>query len=97
MNLKKKLTLGVILTLPWGYIYVYDLCSQTSLLVVAQISGEHLQRTTGPQVLKQNREGSPLYTCSSWFATNVHGSATVLSRFVTVDPVLPQLINRDEP
>ena len=33
MNLKKKLTPGCILTLPWGYIHVYDLYSQTSLLV----------------------------------------------------------------
>ena len=40
MNLKTKLTPGVILTLSWGYIHVYDLCSQTSLLVY--ISGERL-------------------------------------------------------
>ena len=33
MNLNKKLTPGVILTLFWGYIHVYDLYSQTSLLV----------------------------------------------------------------
>ena len=33
MNLKKKLTPVVILTLSCGYIHVYDFCSQTSLLV----------------------------------------------------------------
>ena len=41
MNLEKKLTPGGILTLPWGYIHVYDLYSQTSLLVY--ILGERLQ------------------------------------------------------
>ena len=39
MNLKKKLNPGVILT--WGYIHVYDVYSQTSLLVY--VSGERLQ------------------------------------------------------
>ena len=33
MNLKKKLTKGVVLNLSWGCIHVYDLCYQTSLLV----------------------------------------------------------------
>ena len=41
MNLKKKLTLGGILTLSCGYIHVYDLYSQTNLLVY----------TIGPLVL----------------------------------------------
>ena len=31
-DLKKKLTPGVVLTLPWGYINVYYHYSQTSLL-----------------------------------------------------------------
>ena len=33
MNLKKILNTGVILTLSLGYIHVYDLYSQTSVLV----------------------------------------------------------------
>ena len=33
MNYKKKLNPGVVLTLSWGYIHVYDLYSQISLLV----------------------------------------------------------------
>ena len=33
MNLKKQLTPGGILTLSWDYIHVYDLYSQTSLLI----------------------------------------------------------------
>ena len=33
MNLKMKLNPGVVLTMSWGYIHVYDLYSQTSLLV----------------------------------------------------------------
>ena len=32
--LKKKLTPGVILTLPRGYIYAYDHCSQTQGLYI---------------------------------------------------------------
>ena len=32
MNLNKKLTPRVILTLSWGYIHVYDLNRQTRLL-----------------------------------------------------------------
>ena len=41
MNLEKKLTLGVILTLPWGLIHVYEHYNQRNLLVY--ISGERLQ------------------------------------------------------
>ena len=41
MNLKKKLIPRGILTLSWGDIHVYDLYSQTSLVVY--ISGERLQ------------------------------------------------------
>ena len=33
MILKKKLIRGVSLTLPWGYIHVYEHYSQTNLLV----------------------------------------------------------------
>ena len=33
MILKKNLTAGVILILPWGYIHVYEHYSQTNLLV----------------------------------------------------------------
>ena len=33
MNLKKKLTLGVILTLPWSFIHVYEHYNQRNLLV----------------------------------------------------------------
>ena len=40
-DLKKKLTPEVALTLPWGYIHVYNHSIQTSLLVY--ISGERLQ------------------------------------------------------
>ena len=54
--LKKKLTPGVILTLPWGYrpIHVYDHYSQTILLVhvylhcISHISGERLQDHWSP-------------------------------------------------
>ena len=42
-DLKKTLTPGVILTLPWGYIHAYYHFSQTSLLVYSQVSGERLQ------------------------------------------------------
>ena len=41
INLKKKLTLRVILTLTWGFIHVYEHYNQTKLLVY--ISGEGLQ------------------------------------------------------
>ena len=33
MNLKTKLIRGASLTLPWGYIHVYEHYSQTNLLV----------------------------------------------------------------
>ena len=52
INLKKKLTSGAILTRSWGYIHVYDLYSQTSLLVY--ISGEHLQDHSGSLVCNLN-------------------------------------------
>ena len=41
-DLKKKLTPGVILTLPWGYIHIYDYDSRTSVFVqVRFISSVH--------------------------------------------------------
>ena len=35
MILKKKLTPGVSLTLPWDYIHVYEHCSQTKLVYIS--------------------------------------------------------------
>ena len=54
-DLKKTLTPGVILTLPWGYIYIhaYYHSSQTSLLVYMNIylrSQVSVYRTIGPLV-----------------------------------------------
>ena len=43
ISLIQKLTPGVILTLSWGCIRVYDHYSQTSLLVYNADLGEHLQ------------------------------------------------------
>ena len=45
MNYKKKLNPGVVLTLSWGYIHVYDLYSQINL--GSQVS---VYRTIGPLV-----------------------------------------------
>ena len=42
-DLKKTLTPGVILTLPWGYIHAFYHSSLTRLLVHVYISGERLQ------------------------------------------------------
>ena len=43
-NLKKNFNPWAVLTLPWGYIHVYDLYSQTGLFIyIYQILGERLQ------------------------------------------------------
>ena len=54
-DLKKKLTPGIALTLPWSYIHVYYHCSKTSLLVYirAQVS---TYRTIGPLVYTCDRK-----------------------------------------
>ena len=52
INLKKKLPPGCILILSWGYIHVYDLYSQTSVLVHGTGTCIYISdlRTIGPQV-----------------------------------------------
>ena len=61
MNLNKKLTLGVILTLFWGYIHEYDHYSQTSLLVYIIRSQVSVYRTIGPSSFSVKRQPhSPL-------------------------------------
>ena len=42
-DLKKKLTSGVALTRPWGYIHVYYHSRQTVFWYISQVSGERLQ------------------------------------------------------
>ena len=47
---KKKLTPGVALTRPWGYIHVHYHSSQTSLLVYISGFQVSVYRTIGPLV-----------------------------------------------
>ena len=48
MILKKKLTPGVSLTLPWGYIHVYEHYRFIGIYLRSQVS---VYRTTGPMVI----------------------------------------------
>ena len=50
MNLKKKLTPGVVLTLSWGCIHEYDRCSKKKVIAVYLRSQVSVYRTIGPLV-----------------------------------------------